>query len=442
MRRARPTQRELFFAKTGQTAAYSPLAGERERNGQNIGMEYKKRDTETGKEGFRPAKKAGNGYDRKDRNSSREDGVHKNANGNRGQYTGRTGRGEEGKKPFGDGGRKPYGTSERKSYDHSDRKSYSDQGRKPSGASDRKPYGAHPANGKKPYRSDRTEWAKNEDVTASFPEELDEAFSVGEETENVGTDNTGIHGDYENGAVIGRNAVRELLKSERSIDKILVQRGERTGSITVLVAEAIGRGIPVIEVERAKLDSLAGFAPHQGIIAMAAEKEYCEVEDILRIAEERGEAPLIVIADGITDPYNLGALIRCAEGVGAHGLIIPKRHAAGLTPLVTKASAGAIEHLAIAKVANLNNTIRKLKESGVWVYAAEAGGQNYYDCDFSGPCALVFGSEGDGVSRMVKENSDAIVSIPMYGHVNSFNVSTAGAVLLAEASRQHHLTKN
>ena len=442
MRRARPTQRELFFAKTGQTAAYSPLAGERERNGQNIGMEYKKRDTETGKEGFRPVKKAGNGYDRKDRNSSREDGVHKNANGNRGQYTGRTGRGEEGKKPFGDGGRKSYGAFGRKSYDHSDRKTYSDQGRKPSGASDRKPYGAHPANGKKPYRPERPWETGNGDATASFPEELDEAFLVGEETENVGTDNTGIHGDYENGAVIGRNAVRELLKSERSIDKILVQRGERTGSITVLVAEAIGRGIPVIEVERAKLDSLAGFAPHQGIIAMAAEKEYCEVEDILRIAEERGEAPLIVIADGITDPYNLGALIRCAEGVGAHGLIIPKRHAAGLTPLVTKASAGAIEHLAIAKVANLNNTIRKLKESGVWVYAAEAGGQNYYDCDFSGPCALVFGSEGDGVSRMVKENSDAIVSIPMYGHVNSFNVSTAGAVLLAEASRQHHLTKN
>lgn len=248
----------------------------------------------------------------------------------------------------------------------------------------------------------------------------------------------GIHGAYENGAVIGRNAVRELLRSGRSIDKIMVQRGERTGSITVLVAEAIARGIPVIEVERAKLDSLAGFAPHQGIIALAAEKEYCEVEDILKIAADRGEAPLIVIADGITDPYNLGALIRCAEGVGAHGLIIPKRHAAGLTPLVTKASAGAIEHLAIAKVANLNNTIKKLQEAGVWVYAAEAGGKYYYDCDFTGPCALIFGSEGDGVSRLVKENSDDIVSIPMYGHVNSFNVSTAGAVLLAEASRQHH----
>ena len=141
------------------------------------------------------------------------------------------------------------------------------------------------------------------------------------------------------GLVIGRNAVRELLKSEREIDKILVQRGEREGSIVMLVAMAIERGIPVVETDKAKLDAMSGFVPHQGIIAMAAEKEYCSVEDILKIAEERGEKPLIVISDGITDPYNLGALIRCAEGVGAHGLIIPKRRATGLTPLVTKASA-------------------------------------------------------------------------------------------------------
>lgn len=237
------------------------------------------------------------------------------------------------------------------------------------------------------------------------------------------------------GLVIGRNAVRELLRSGRPIDKLLVRRGEREGSIVVITAEAMARGIPVIEVEKQKLDMLSGFAPHQGVVAMAAEKEYCTVEDILKIAEERGEAPLLVISDGITDPYNLGSLIRCAEGVGAHGLIIPKRRASGLTPLVSKASAGAIEHLAIAKVTNIAATVEALKEKGVWVYAAEAGGENCYRTDFSGPCALVFGSEGDGVSKLVKERCDATVSIPMYGKVNSFNVSTAAAVLLCQAKK-------
>lgn len=243
------------------------------------------------------------------------------------------------------------------------------------------------------------------------------------------------------GIVIGRNAVRELLKSGRSIDKIMVKKGEHEGSITVLVAEAIERGIPVIEVDKSKLDAVSGFAPHQGIIAMAAEKDYSTVEDILAIAEARGEKPLIAISDGITDPYNLGALIRCAEGVGAHGLIIPKRRATGLTPLVTKASAGAIEHLAIAKVANIASTIRMLKEKGVWIFAAEAGGKPYYETDFKGPCALVFGSEGDGVSEIVKNSCDILTSIPMYGHVNSFNVSTAASVILCEAARQNRAGK-
>lgn len=241
------------------------------------------------------------------------------------------------------------------------------------------------------------------------------------------------------GLVVGRNAVRELLKSGRAIDKLLVQRGEREGSITVLVSEAIGRGIPVIETEKQKLDDLSLGAPHQGVIAMAAEKEYVTVDDILAIAEERGEKPLIVISDGITDPHNLGALIRCAEGAGAHGLIIPKRRAVGLTPVVSKASAGAIEHLAVAKVSNIAQTVAELQEKGVWVYAAEAGGQAYYETDFRGPCALIFGSEGDGVSHIVKEKADQITSIPMYGQVNSLNVSTAAAVILCEAAKQHRL---
>lgn len=257
--------------------------------------------------------------------------------------------------------------------------------------------------------------------------------------EKAQNEENGIHGAYKSGAVIGRNAVRELLKSERPIDKLLVQKGERTGSIVVLVAQAIERGIPVIETEKPKLDALAGFAPHQGVIAFAAEKEYCTVEDILQIAAERNEPPFIVICDGITDPYNLGAIIRCAECCGAHGLIIPKRRAVGLTPLVTKASAGAVEHLAIAKVSNIASTVEALKEKGVWVYAAEAGGQSLYATDFGGACALVLGSEGNGVSQIVRKTCDAVVSIPMYGQINSFNVSTAAAILLAEVAHRHHI---
>ena len=241
--------------------------------------------------------------------------------------------------------------------------------------------------------------------------------------------------------VSGRNAVRELLKTDREIDKLLVQRGEREGSIVVLVAMAVEKGIPVVETDKAKLDAMSGFAPHQGVIAMASEKEYCTVEDILAIAEERQESPLIVIADGITDPYNLGALIRCAEGAGAHGIIIPKRRSTGLTPLVSKSSAGAIEHMAIAKVSNIANTIHTLKEKGVWVFAAEAGGTPYYETNFKGPCALVFGSEGNGVSQIVKDNCDVLTSIPMYGKVNSFNVSTAASVILCEAAKQNKANK-
>lgn len=239
-----------------------------------------------------------------------------------------------------------------------------------------------------------------------------------------------------NGAVIGRNAVRELLRSGRAVDKLLVQSGPREGALVPLVGEAIARGIPVVETERRKLDTLANFAPHQGVIALAAEKEYCTVEDILQIAKERGEKPLIVIADGIADPYNLGAVIRCAEGCGAHGLIIPKRHAAGLTPVVSKASAGAIEHLAIAKVPNIATAVENLKKEGVWVYAAEAGGADFRATDMNRAVAIVLGSEGAGVSELVRKKCDYTVSIPMHGKVNSFNVSTAAAVLLCEAAYQ------
>ena len=202
---------------------------------------------------------------------------------------------------------------------------------------------------------------------------------------------------------------------------------------------AAERRIQIREAERAKLDEISCGARHQGIVAIASERNYYSVDDILAYAEERGEKPLIVMLDGVEDPHNLGALIRCAEGVGAHGLIIPKRRAVGLTPAVSKASAGAIEHLAIAKVSNIASTVEALKKKGIWTYAAEAGGAAYYETDMSVPCAIILGSEGEGVSELVKKKCDYIVSIPMYGKVNSFNVSTAASVILAEASKQQRM---
>ena len=299
---------------------------------------------------------------------------------------------------------------------------------------DRKPYEKKPYE-KKPYEKkpyEKKPWAdRPREEYKSLEKKQYDRFDRDEEDGNTPDPEA-------EGLVIGRNAVRELLRSDRTVDKLLVRRGDREGSIVALVAEAVEKNIPIVEVDKAKLDSLAGFVPHQGVIAMVAQKDYCSVEDILAIAKERGETPFIVIADGITDPYNLGALIRCAEGCGAHGLIIPRRRAVGLTALVAKSSAGAMEHLAVAKVANIHQTILDLKKEGIWVYAAEAGGSAHYDTNFSGPCALVMGSEGEGVSRVVKETCDGIVSIPMYGHVNSFNVSTAASVILAEIARQHH----
>jgi len=240
----------------------------------------------------------------------------------------------------------------------------------------------------------------------------------------------------DNGVVVGRNAVRELLKSERAVDKIYVKKGgAHEGSITVLIAEAVSKGIPIVEVEAQKLDYLAEGANHQGIVAQAAMKEYSSVDDMIALAEERGEKPLIVIADSIEDPHNLGALIRCAECAGAHGIVIPKRRAVGITPTVYKSSAGAIEHMLIAKVSNISSTIEALKKKGLWIFASEADGKPYYETDFNCACAIVLGSEGNGVSRIVKENSDFIVSIPMYGKVNSLNVSTAASVILCHAAR-------
>lgn len=241
--------------------------------------------------------------------------------------------------------------------------------------------------------------------------------------------------------IYGRNAVIELLRSGRSIDKIYIKSGEKEGSLKLIAAEAASRGIPLSEVPKTRLDEMTAGRPHQGVAAMVAERDYCTIEDILQNAVSRGEKPLIVIADGIEDPHNLGALIRTAECAGAHGMIIPKRRAVGLTGVVAKSSAGAIEHLPIAKVSNLSTAIDTLKKNGLWIFAAEADGSSYIETDFNVPAAIILGSEGFGISRILREKSDYTVSIPLYGQINSLNVSTAASVILFEAARQHHSGK-
>ena len=236
--------------------------------------------------------------------------------------------------------------------------------------------------------------------------------------------------------VFGRNSVRELLESGRDIEKIFVQNGDREGSIGSLIALARDRGLNLAEVDRQKLDRLSGGGRHQGIVAIAAERDYVEISDIIEYAKEKGEQPLIVVLDGVEDPHNLGAIIRSADCLGAHGVIIPKRRAAGLTATVSKSSAGALEHMRVARVVNLASAIDELKEYGLWIYAADMGDSVYYKSDLTGAVAIVLGSEGFGISRLVKEKCDFTLSIPLHGCVNSMNVSCAAAVLLAECAKQ------
>lgn len=237
-------------------------------------------------------------------------------------------------------------------------------------------------------------------------------------------------------AVCGRNAVRELIKSGRPVDKILVQKGEREGSIRLVVAEAIAAGITVVEADRRKIEAYGANA--QGVCALIPEREYAQLEDIFAEAAKKGEPPFIVLCDHIEDPHNFGAVIRSACCAGAHGVIIPKRGSATLNSTAVKASAGASEHIPVCRVSNIAQTVDELKKKNVWVYAAEAGGADYRKTDFTGALALVFGSEGDGVSRIVKDKCDGVISIPMYGEINSLNVSAAAAVVLFAAASQRH----
>ena len=238
--------------------------------------------------------------------------------------------------------------------------------------------------------------------------------------------------------IIGRRAIAEAMAADRAIDKIYIAKGDRDGNLGKLSSEARERGIAVVMTDRRALDTMTENAAHQGIAAVAAERAYSGISDILASAEARGEPPLIVMCDGISDGHNLGAIIRTAECAGAHGIIIPRRRSAGLTAAVGKAAAGAIEHIPVARVPNLPAAMRELKDAGVWVYGADAqGGNPLWSSDLKGPVCLVIGSEGKGLGRLVREHCDGIVTIPMYGKIASLNASASAAILLYEVARQN-----
>lgn len=238
----------------------------------------------------------------------------------------------------------------------------------------------------------------------------------------------------------GRNAVIEALRAGRAIDKIYIQKGEPDKTLGHIASKARQAGCVVVDADKRKLDSMSLTHSHQGVIALAAVREYCTVADILAIAESRGESPFVLLCDEISDPHNLGAIIRTAEAAGVHGIVIPKRRSAGVTSIVEKTSAGAVEHMAVARVANLSSAIRELKEAGLWIYGTAAeGDRGLWQTDLTGPVCLVIGSEGEGMSRLVSESCDFLVSIPMRGKVSSLNAGAAAAILIYEILRQRGL---
>lgn len=235
-----------------------------------------------------------------------------------------------------------------------------------------------------------------------------------------------------NDIIAGRNPVMEAIRSGRSIESILVAKGERSGSVVAIIAKAKQKNIPVKDVDSKKLDFLAKGVNHQGIVAQCAVKEYSTLEDIFALAEERKESPFIIVLDKIEDPHNLGAIIRTAECAGAHGVIIPERRSAGLSYTVEKTSAGALEYMPVVRVKNISAVLQKLKDKGIWVYGADMDGEHYKKVNFDGAVALVIGNEGKGISPLVAKDCDVIVSLPMKGKINSLNASVAAGILMYE----------
>ncbi|MDE6881069.1 MAG: 23S rRNA (guanosine(2251)-2'-O)-methyltransferase RlmB [Oscillospiraceae bacterium] len=239
------------------------------------------------------------------------------------------------------------------------------------------------------------------------------------------------------GLLEGRNVIAEALRAGVPIDKLYIAKGETDRTLGRIAAQARRAGVVVVEADRRKLDAMSATRSHQGVIAISAAQAYASVADILRSAEERGEAPLLVVCDEISDPHNLGAIIRTAECAGAHGVVIPKRRSAGLTAVVAKTSAGAVSYLPVARVANLPTLLKDLKKQGIWIFGTAAEGTvPLYEADLRIPAAIVIGSEGDGMGRLARESCDFLVSIPLKGRINSLNASAAAAVLLYEALRQ------
>ena len=239
------------------------------------------------------------------------------------------------------------------------------------------------------------------------------------------------------GIIEGRNAVIEALRAGVTIDKIFIMKGETDATLGHIASTAREAGIVVVDADRRKLDGMSRTHSHQGVIAQAAVREYATVDDILNAAREKGENPLIVVCDELSDPHNLGAILRSAECAGAHGVIIPKRRSVGLTATVAKASAGAVEYMKVARVTNINAAISELKEKGVWIYGTAAEGSvPMYQADLTGPAAIVIGNEGDGMRQLVRKNCDVCVHIPMRGRISSLNASAAASILLYEAVRQ------
>ena len=338
------------------------------------------------------------------------------SNGERRPYGDRPNNGE--RRPYGDrpnnGERRPYGdrpnNGERRSYgdrpSNGERRPYGDR---PNGG-ERRPYGDRPNGGERRPYGDRPMNDRRPPMprpAMTLPAQEDEMQS---------------------NLLVGRNPIREALKAGRDMEKLLVAKGELIGSAREIVAMAREQKVIVQEVDRAHLDAMA--PGHQGLIAVVSAYAYKTVDDMLALAKERGEEPFLVILDGVTDPHNLGAIIRSAECAGAHGVIIPERRAVGLTPAAVKASAGAVEYLPVAREVNLTRTIERLKKEGIWIYGTAMNGEDYRKVDYSGAKALVIGSEGEGMSRLVSESCDKVVTLPMKGKIESLNASVAAGILL------------
>jgi 23S rRNA (guanosine2251-2'-O)-methyltransferase len=288
---------------------------------------------------------------------------------------------------------------------------------------------SYDSNKKKDFYNDRNSFKEKKYPKERSLAEIEQSFK--ENREKVEDENS-----YED-IVAGRNAVLELLKSNKDINKIFVERGEKHGSINEIIAKAKDARIVLVEVDRIKLDSMA--ENHQGVVAIVPPFDYCEVEDILEEAQNKNEDPFIIILDGIEDPHNLGSIIRTAETAGVHGIIIPKRRNAAVNSTVTKVSAGATTYMKIARVTNINDTIRKLKDAGLWVIGTDGSAETlYYNQDLKGPLAVIIGSEGFGMSKLVKENADILIKIPMKGKITSLNASVSAGIVIYEAVKQRN----